>query len=182
MLSKIRRVVTGHTSEGKSVFLSDGTPPRCISFDSLPGLEFVELWATEAVPAIPGGADLTESMTSFLPGPTGSRFRVVRFPSGLEREKLSDSGFDPMAFRTEYAAKIPGLAEAHETDDPSMHATDTIDYGIILSGEIYLELDNGQQVHLTAGDCIVQNGTRHAWRNRSSEPCVVAFIMIGATR
>ena len=183
MAERIRRVVTGHDSEGKSVFISDSEPPRSVIFDALQGLEFHELWATEETPSIPAGKDdPTLPVSSFVPGPTGSRFRIVRFPSGLEVAKMIEAGFDPVAFREEYAAKIPGLAETHELDDPGMHTTDTIDYGVVLSGEIYMELDDGKEVHLKAGDCIVQNGTRHGWRNRSKEACLVAFIMIGATR
>jgi mannose-6-phosphate isomerase-like protein (cupin superfamily) len=117
-----------------------------------------------------------------VPTTTGTRFRIVRFPSGLEVSKMIEAGFNPTAFRQEYADKIPGLAETHELDDPGMHTTDTIDYGIVISGEIFMELDEGKEVHLKAGDCIVQNGTRHGWRNRSAEACLVAFIMIGATR
>ena len=183
MAERIRRVVTGHNSEGKSVFISDSEPVRSVIFDALQGLEFHELWATEETPSIPAGKDdPTLPVSSFVPGPTGSRFRIVRFPSGLEVAKMIEAGFDPVAFREEYAAKIPGLAETHELDDPGMHTTDTIDYGVVLSGEIYMELDDGKEVHLKAGDCIVQNGTRHGWRNRSKEACLVAFIMIGATR
>ena len=63
-----------------------------------------------------------------------------------------------------------------------MHTTDTIDYDIILSGELWMELDDGMEVHLKPGDCVIQNGTRHAWRNRSSESCIMASVMIGAKR
>ena len=180
MLTKTRRVVTGHDEQRKSVFVSDGIPARCVAFETLPGLEFVELWATEDVPKIPGGSDLTTAMSSFIPKAGGTRFRIVRFPSAPEMSGNIANGFDPDAFRREYDSKIPGLADAHEADDHSMHATNTIDYGIVLSGEIDLELDDGAEVHLVAGDCIVQKGTRHAWRSRSPEPCLVAFIMVGA--
>ena len=67
-----------------------------------------------------------------------------------------------------------------EQNDPGMHTTRTIDYGIVLSGEIYLELDEGE-VHLTPGDVVVQRGTRHAWRNRSAEPCKIAFVLISSS-
>jgi hypothetical protein len=178
-----RRVVTGHNDEGKAVFISDGEPARSVYFDNLPGLSFFELWATDGVPRIPvDNFDPPIGVQSFVPGPGGTRFRIVRFPSGLEMAKLVEGGFDPAAFRSEYMSKVPGLAETHEVADPSMHETDTIDYGIVISGEIDLELDEGKEVHLKAGDCIVQNGTRHGWRNRGSEACVIAFIMIGAER
>lgn len=64
----------------------------------------------------------------------------------------------------------------------NMHTTDSIDYGVVISGEVYLELDDGVEVLLKPEDCVVQNGTRHAWRNRGSVPCLMAFVMIGATR
>jgi Cupin domain len=183
MAERIRRIVTGHNDQGKAVFINDSEPPRRISFDNLPDLEFIELWATDDTPSIPvDHDDPTIAMSSFLPGPAGTRFRIVTFPSGLEMTKLIDAGFDPIAFRKEYMSKIPGLAESHELDDPGMHTTETIDYGIVLSGEIYLELDDKKEVHLKTGDCVVQNGTRHGWRNKSTEPCVMAFIMIGAER
>ena len=63
-----------------------------------------------------------------------------------------------------------------------MHTSDTIDFEYVLTGEVWLELDDGQEVHLRAGDTVVQNGTRHAWRNKSSEPCCVVFFLIGAHR
>jgi hypothetical protein len=183
MAERMRRIVTGHNDQGKAVFINDSEPPRRISFENLSQLEFIELWATDGTPTIPAGPeDPTITMSSFVPGPAGTRFRIVNFPSGLEMTKLIEAGFDPVAFRKEYTAKIPGLAECHEIDDPGMHTTETVDYGIVLSGEIYLQLDEGKEVHLKAGDCIVQNGTRHGWQNRGKDPCVMAFIMIGAER
>lgn len=174
---KARRVVTGFDSQGKSVFVSDGAPQRTVTTDSLPDLALAEMWATETTPELPLGAgDPTLSMTNFLPSPGGSRFRLCKFPG------LSDRPFDAKAFRAEYARKAPGLAHSMEDEDVSMHTTDTIDYGIVMSGAITLELDDGATVDLKQGDCLVQNGTRHAWRNKSTEPCVMAFIMVGAVR
>lgn len=74
------------------------------------------------------------------------------------------------------------MMEVLEFDHPGMHTTDTVDFDVIVSGEVYLELDNGAEVLLKAGDCVIQNGTRHAWRNRSSEKCVIAVTLVGAER
>jgi quercetin dioxygenase-like cupin family protein len=63
-----------------------------------------------------------------------------------------------------------------------MHTTDTIDYEVVISGEVWLELDDGAEVHLHPGDTVVQNGTRHAWHNKTDEPCVLAVALIGARR
>ncbi len=82
----------------------------------------------------------------------------------------------------EFQQKLPGMLEVMELDHPGMHTTDTVDFDVVLSGEVYLELDNGAEAHLKAGDCVVQNGTRHAWHNRSSEKCVIAVALIGAER
>ena len=77
---------------------------------------------------------------------------------------------------------VPGLGETLEADNPGMHTTDTIDYIVVLSGEADLELDDGATVHLESGDCVVQRGTRHAWRNTGTIPFVAAGVMVGAKR
>jgi quercetin dioxygenase-like cupin family protein len=82
----------------------------------------------------------------------------------------------------ELRQKLPGMMEVLEMDHPGMHTTDTVDFDVVISGEVYLELDDGAEVLLTAGDCVIQNGTRHAWHNRSSEKCVVAVTLVGAER
>src|SRR5207247_9280981 len=78
--------------------------------------------------------------------------------------------------------KLPGAIAHLEPDNPGMHTTDTIDFEYIISGEVWLELDDGVEVHLRAGDTVVQNGTRHAWRNKSSEPCKIVVFMVGVPR
>jgi mannose-6-phosphate isomerase-like protein (cupin superfamily) len=170
----IRRVVTGVTSGGKSVVIEDGSPPRSVDFDSDTGYKLFMVWGTDNIPHVPtDGHDSTPAMESFAPGPGGSRFLLSRWPPGAETITMSAA---------ELASKMPGIAETVENEDPQMHTTDSIDYGFVLSGEMWLELDDGAQVHLSAGDCVIQNGTRHAWRNRGTEPCVMAFVMIGAHR
>lgn len=100
--------------------------------------------------------------------------RVVQFPG------TSTRAFNQHSFRKEYLAKAPGLAESMELQDSGMHTTESVDYGVVISGEITLELDDGATVELKQGDCVVQNGTRHAWRNRSAKPCIMAFVLVGA--
>ena len=63
-----------------------------------------------------------------------------------------------------------------------MHTTDTVDYGVLLDGELHLELDNRATRRLTPHDVVVQNGTRHAWRNRSDKPATMLFVLVGASR
>jgi len=82
----------------------------------------------------------------------------------------------------EMQEKLPGMMDVLEPDHPGMHMTDTVDFDVVISGEVYLELDDGAEVLLKAGDCVIQNGTRHAWRNRSAEKCVIAVTLVGAER
>jgi hypothetical protein len=78
--------------------------------------------------------------------------------------------------------EAPGLLDVFEPDNPGMHTTDSVDYGICLEGEMHLELDNGQEIRLTPGACVVQQGTRHAWHNRSDKPALMCYVLIGADR
>ena len=77
---------------------------------------------------------------------------------------------------------MPGLAAHMEPNSPGMHTTDTIDFEYIISGDVWLELDDAVQVHLRAGDTVVQNGTRHAWRNKANKPCTIVVFMVGVNR
>ena len=104
---------------------------------------------------------------------------IVRFPPD---SVFAEPGFDPVAAGREQARHIPGLAERFEAENPGMHTTDTVDYDIVLDGEIWLELDDGAEAHLRQGDVAVQCGTRHAWRNKSARPATMAFVLIGAVR
>lgn len=175
-IANLRRVVTGRNRAGRSVVVQNGVSPRIVTTETLPGLALVEIWATDEIPQLPvAPVDLITTMKSFVPGPGGTRFRIVQFPGASNR------AFDQEAFRREYLAKAPGLAEAMELQDSGMHTTDSVDYGVVISGEITLELDDGATVSLKQGDCVVQNGTRHAWRNRSTTPCIMAFVLVGAT-
>jgi mannose-6-phosphate isomerase-like protein (cupin superfamily) len=89
---------------------------------------------------------------------------------------------DPDAAAAEVEEKLPGLLETLEPNNTGMHTTDTVDVVLVLSGEVTLELDDGAEVQLRAGDTVVQHGTRHAWRNRSDGPCTLAGAQVGAVR
>jgi hypothetical protein len=102
---------------------------------------------------------------------------IVTFPPDAV---LARPGFNPAAADAEQREFIPGLAERFEADAPGMHRTDTLDYDIVLDGEIWLELDDEATVHLRQGDIAVQRGTRHAWRNRGDRTATMCFVLIGA--
>jgi quercetin dioxygenase-like cupin family protein len=135
------------------------------------------VWATTA-DVNPDPSDPTEAATSILPGPGGSSFLLVTFPPD---SVMADPSFDPAAAGREHAEESPGLVAHFEPDAPGMHTTPTVDYGIVLDGEIWLELDDGKTVHLKKHDVVVQNGTRHAWRNKSAMRTKMAFVLLGQT-
>ena len=180
MRTKIRRVVTGHTPERKSVFVSDGPPPRVVTISGMKDSSLTAVWATDHdMTAVPGSDDPTPAMTTFVPHPGGTRFLIPVFPlagTGVE------PGTDMAAAAKEMLTKLPGLADAMEPQNPGMHTTDSVDYDIIISGEVWLELDDGKEVRLKPGDIVIQNGTRHAWRNKGKKPCVMYSVLVGAPR
>ena len=179
----MKRVVTGHSADGKSIFVSEGEPPDIITLEHVPGVEMRELWATGLDPRVPcAPGEPTSGRASLVPGPGETCFRLFVTPPMAAIAQAMGDGADLDAVQEEMARKMPGLAEALEMDNPGMHATDTVDYIVVISGEMSLELDDGQTVELKPGDSVVQNGTRHAWRNFGTEPCVAVAVMIGATR
>jgi mannose-6-phosphate isomerase-like protein (cupin superfamily) len=111
-----------------------------------------------------------------VPAPGETRCVIVEFPPDETMQKINDWE----AVGEEYAVKLPGLAELFEPDAPGMHTTPTVDYIVVLSGELSLEVDNGVRRDLKVGDVIIQNGTRHAWRNTSNAPARILSVMIGA--
>ena len=172
----IRRIVTGHDSRGTSVVASQSAPPRTDVFKHIPGMVSRLVWATGSKTVLPcARTDPTHAIRSVVPGPGETRLLMVTFPPDAV---FGAPGFDPVAAARENLAISPGLAERFEPD--GMHRTPTVDYGIVLDGEIWLELDEGRSMLLRQHDVVVQNGTRHAWRNRSNRPATLAFVLIGA--
>lgn len=174
---KIRRVIVGRDADGRSTVLDDRHAPRAADYRSLPGFASALLWATDGVPSTEAVADATEATRSFVPPPGGTRLMVVTFPPD---SVLARADFDPAAYGAECLREAPGLAECFELEHPGMHTTPTVDYDIVLDGEITLELDGGREVLLRQHEVAVQHGTRHAWRNRSDRPATMLFVLIGA--
>jgi mannose-6-phosphate isomerase-like protein (cupin superfamily) len=174
----VRRVVTGRDGAGKCVFVSD-EQVEPIKLALMPGLEFVRVWGGDETPALP--ADGTHpAAPTFFPPAGGYRFSFVTLPPEGSMNLPED--LDVQQAMADVNEKLPGMMDHMEPDNPGMHTTDTVDLDLILSGELYLELDDGAEVHLRPGDCVIQNGTRHAWHNRSSEPCTMLSILVGAQR
>ena len=171
-----RRALTGRDASGKSVFQSFDVTPQVINFKSIPGLAFYELYATDDMPRLTGQEPdpMTTKKGSF-PKPNGSLFRLVVFPPAG-----SPGSFE--GYLDELSEKIPGMAEHFDRTAPGMHVSDSLDYDIVIRGELILELDDGKSVHLRPGDCVVQNGTRHRWINPLPVPCLMASVLIGGQR
>jgi hypothetical protein len=170
-----RRLVTGHNVQGKSIFLMDGPAP-VVHSRGTGATTSTEFWVTNGSPADNFGSDdPTVSQPRRLPPPNnGTVFRVVEYPPDSQRVaalRAPDSTHDA---RSE--GYVRDLANARH---PGFHKTDSIDYAIVLSGEIYALMDEGE-VLLKAGDVLIQRGTSHAWSNRTDEPCCIAFVLIDA--
>ena len=177
MAPRMRRVVTGHDAKGKAVVVEDGEPPVVFNRPEVPGLAFYEVWNTQGSPAkILAKSDPTKDRPVKVPPPKqGTIIRVIDFPP-----ENPDVPKPPMAL----AGKLFELMGLHPNDDPKlhdrhpfMHRTQSVDYGIVLSGEVTLLLDD-TEIDLKAGDVVVQNGTIHAWKNRSGANCRMVFILV----
>lgn len=174
MVEKIRRVVTGHNDAGKSVFIIDGDVQAVKEMDSMPGLALSDVWQTTGSPADnSGNADAADRPVVLEPPANGTIFRVVEFPPDSAWRDLADAS-------TAFDSIGAGHASDSGSDDPMMHKTSTIDYLIVLKGEIWAILDE-DEVCLKQGDVMVQRGTNHSWSVRTDEPCLLAAILVNAT-
>ena len=164
-----RRVVTGVNQSGKSVFVSDNEVEGTL----VPGSgTMYDVWGVDGTFDAPNDGT-SPSYTTFFPPAEGFRYLVGTFPPNA-------GGDETVAPPDDVEALLPGAGEFLEADNPGMHTTQTVDIGVVLTGELWLELDDGAEVHLRPGDIVVQNGTRHAWRNKGSQPCTVAYALVGA--
>jgi mannose-6-phosphate isomerase-like protein (cupin superfamily) len=169
---QIRRIVTGHDDSGKAIIETDGICPHV---RVRPGAGFVSslLWVTDETPArMDLRQDRAERTIGVPPPPNGTILRVVDFPPvDAETEKIDQ------------AALLKSMGADHHDHGgaparhPYMHRTKSVDYAIVIQGEIDMLLDDSE-VHLKAGDFLVQQGTNHAWVNRSKEVCRIAFVLV----
>ena len=181
----MRRVVIGENESGKAVVCSDGKIPRVLCFDFDPQKRNIlsEIWSTDATPEVAKNSDdPTVALTSLAPPPGGTRCRVMNLPPDVEMGALLQAGAEKdIDLWEEFHRQAPGFKE-HMDNATGKHITDSVDYGVIISGQVDLEIDDGAEVHLQAGDTYVLNGAIHAWHNRYSEPCVWVVFMVGGTR
>jgi len=205
MPKPIRRVVTGHDAAGRSVFVMDGPAPHV--YCRSPGSAVVtELWETRATPADNrGNAEVTDHAFRLAPPKNGSVFRIIEYPPDSQRlaalaseasgqrgnsiVRAPDTRPEPgssarAALEQQRASADDGSGHGAAFDrgsprHPGFHKTSSVDYAIVLAGEIYALMDEGE-VLLKQGDVLVQRGTNHAWSNRGDQPAYLAFVLIDA--
>jgi hypothetical protein len=170
-----RRIVTGNVN-GKSFVQSDELL-LAYQFKTVPGYEHTLIWINPAIPDLSNEQRVGRYPDSVVPGPGGTSLHFVTFPPG---SVFADPSFDGEAARNEALVRLRGLADHFEKEDPAMHKTNTVDYAVVYDGEMWLELDDGETLHLNHGDVVVQNGTRHAWRNKGNKPVTMLFFLNGA--
>lgn len=173
-----RRIVTGHDANNKTIIVSDAAPVLTQLIGGSGGPTFFEVWHTVETPALihPQPDEMDETQLVLAPPKNGTRIRVIEFPpEGEEIKKLTGAGA---------AEKFKSMGGEHASTSseegaphPLMHRTQTVDYGIVLEGEITMILDRGETT-IKAGDIVIQNGTNHAWANRSGKVCRMAFVLI----
>jgi naringenin degradation protein FdeH len=166
-----RRIVTGHDADGKAIAIFDGS---ITSRQRSPGGNALTmLWVTAESPVdVSGSGDRAETKVGVPPPPNGSIFRIVDFPPAA-------AGSPPV----DHHAMLLGMGIDPATQGYSRHQnthrTRSVDYAIVLDGEIDMLMDD-TEVHMKAGDVLVQQGTNHAWVNNGTKPCRIAFVLIDA--
>jgi mannose-6-phosphate isomerase-like protein (cupin superfamily) len=171
MTRPTRRVITGHDAFGKATVLVDGAAPNA-KLRKATGLTSTLLWVTDGSPADnSGSADAADRDIGVAPPERGSIFRMVDFPPAAEGGAVDNAAM----------LREMGLTGAAHADPrhATMHRTRSVDYAVVISGEIDMLLDDSE-VRLRAGDVLVQRGTNHAWVNRGTEICRIAFVLIDA--
>lgn len=167
----VRRLVTGVDNEGRSTVSADGPTPGHLD---LGRATYDEMWASESLPPpLAGEADPAAVDRAVLaPAPGGVKWRIVTFAPASEVRRLTDDQVDDARSRFD----DDGVMRDYRS---GWHATHSVDFAVVLSGEIDLHLET-ETVRLRAGDCIVQRGTAHAWSNPGTEPCAISFVLVSA--
>jgi mannose-6-phosphate isomerase-like protein (cupin superfamily) len=168
-----RLVLTENDQNGRSRIVSDGPPKAVRTVEDRPGYRVSNLWVTAGSPAPVDDPDRTAEIKGLMPPKGGTMIRLIDYPpepaDPVERKKMFDAMF---------AKLFPdGAHRDANPPHPGMHKTLTVDYALVLSGEIYAVMDENE-VLLKAGDVLIQRGTNHGWSNRSNDFCRIAFVLI----
>lgn len=178
-LPPITRIVTGHTEDGRAIITQNGPLPTVVEIAAIPGTVFHEVWATTSSPApVSNGEDPTLGPLTLPPPPHGIRIRFVDIPP--DTEDFLKTGAAVMDNAFEQLGDKAASTVRQDSPHPLMHRTESIDYGIVIDGELTLIVDDGEAV-LKPGTVVIQRGTNHAWANRSGKVCRMLFVLIGGT-
>ncbi len=173
MATSVNRIVTGHNDEGRSIILYADQGKNVTNIPSWPGLIVSELWVTNESPADnSGSADRSLRPMKHDPDPHGSIFRLIEIPPE------SETSFNPLGIFSELGS-VNKPTSQDSALHPTMHKTNSIDYLVVISGEVIMGMEEGE-ITVRQGDCIVQRGTNHAWINKTDKPCLIAVILIDA--
>ena len=176
MAKTFRRVVTGHDSKGVATVIEDTEATCILQRPNRPGVTLTNLWMNDKTPAqMERHDDPVEGPLVLQPPANGSVFRIVQFDPENPEELAKLDG------KTAFAEMGASSNIVENARHPFMHRTDSLDYTVILSGEIYMMMDE-EEFLLKTGDTVVQQGTNHAWSNRGTEPCLIAFILVDASK
>lgn len=174
-LPAIHRVVTGHDPDGKAIIASNGPLAAIVELAAVPGMIFHEVWETGATPApVDNRADPTTGPMMHGAPKNGTRIRFVDLPPDTNYLAEADTRMKALF---EEVNNVEGLTTKPNSPHPMMHRTESIDYGIVIEGELTLILDDSE-VPLKPGSVVVQRGTNHAWANRTDRPCRMLFVQI----
>ena len=180
MTHQIRRVVTGHDEKGRAIVISDGPAPSVHVNKNERDWFSVDIWRTHETPAriVAKAPESTAGPRRQMPTHNGTVLRINSFPPESDTVRTMTPADSLRVFEALGNPKAATFGKGGR--HPMMHRTESVDYALILSGEITMLLDD-EGVLLKAGDVVVQCGTNHAWSNRSKAPCLVAFILIDGT-
>ena len=174
-----RILVTGHDDAGRAVLIADGPPRRSVALEAVPGTVFHEVWSTRESPArVDAAPEGPDASFALAPPPGGSRVRIVDIPPDSVQAALSPD--EVASAFAEIGAPEAGTG-GDRAPHPLMHRTDTVDYGIVLVGEVWLVVDEGE-TRLSPGDVVIQRGTNHAWSNRTDAVARMAFVLLDGVR
>jgi len=172
----IHRVVTGHDTDGQAIITSSGALPTVVEIAAIPGTVFHEVWCTRGSPAlVDNGADPSVGPLMLPPPQQGTRIRFVDIPPDTA-DYLAHGG-ERMQEAFAQIGDVKASTVKADSPHPLMHRTESVDYGIVIDGEMTLVLDDSE-VLLKAGSVVVQRGTNHAWANRSGRPCRMLFVLV----
>ena len=177
MEGKVRRIVTGHDANGRAIVLEDRLAPNVRMNPLRPGHVSTELWKTQATPAIikRDEPDPTDGPKVQIPPANGTVFRISEIAPETDAIRNIDAAQAEEVFKA--MGNERGSTFGENQRHPFMHRTETMDYAVVLEGEVVMLLDD-DEVHLKAGDVVIQRGTNHAWSNRSGKPVKMLYVLI----